>query len=312
MAKTLLREEINVYSEKYDAQGVVRDYGMVTKLFFSYEGRDMVIGIKRNILKGETFEDVGRNVMESYIANLAAHEEDRKLQLHYWYIEERENEGETYMIGHGIVTGHRKLMDSTDIYTSTVQGISINEDEGELLMITLNSVYHCPLSYCRFRKQDKYPDVIPDYKRLKDKYKDNRDYPTIEPGKILLVLSNFDEYYFHSLYYIPKDSETGERLEYSGWAHIGNFQDSYLIETENYEIDIRYFPHFQNVEFYSMDTGECPVFIENIGDTVLYADTYAGLIKLNPGDRKEVSKENVEKEKPFLPNGDLYPAGIEE
>ncbi len=312
MAKTLLREEINVYSEKYDAQGVVRDYGMVTKLFFSYEGRDMVIGIKRNILKEETFEDVGKNVMESYIANLAAHEEDRKLQLHYWYIEERENEGGTYMIGHGIVTGHHRLMDSTDIHTSTIQEISIDEDEGEVLLITLNSVYHCPLSYCWFRMQDEYPNVIPDYERIKDKYKGTMDDPTIEPGKVLLVLSNFDEYYFHSIYYIPENSETGERIEYTGCANIGNYQDSFVIETDYNELAIRYYPHFQNIEFYLMYSDGCPMFIENIGDTVLYAKTFAGLIKLNPGDRKEVSKENVEKEKPFLPNGDLYPAGIEE
>ena len=33
-------------------------------------------------------------------------------------------------------------------------------------------------------------------------------------------------------------------------------------------------------------------------------------IKLNPGERKEVTKENAEAETPSLPNGDLYPAGI--
>ena len=31
MAKSLLEEEVEVYSEKYDIHGVVRDYGMVTK-----------------------------------------------------------------------------------------------------------------------------------------------------------------------------------------------------------------------------------------------------------------------------------------
>ena len=33
MAESLLKEEIEVYSEKYDIHGTVRDYGMVTKLF---------------------------------------------------------------------------------------------------------------------------------------------------------------------------------------------------------------------------------------------------------------------------------------
>lgn len=308
MAESLLREEVNVYSEKYDVHGVVRDYGVVTKLFFSYEGRDMVIGITRNIFKGETFEDVGRNTIESYIANLSAHEEGRKLRLHYWYIEEREHKGQIYRIGHGIVTGHNRLMDSTDIHTSPIQGISINEDEGELEMITLNSVYHCPLSYCSFRRQDEYPNLIPEYEKLKEKYKDTKDEPSIEPGKVLLVLSNFDEYYFHSLYYVPEDSETGECIEYRAWPHIGSFQDSYLISAEN--TSLKYFPHFLNIQIYQMITNGCPLYIENVGDTVLYAKTPAGLIRLNPGDRKEVSEENAEKEKPFLPGGDLYPAGI--
>ena len=43
MAESMLREEVEVYSEKYDIHGVVRDYGMVTKLFFTYEGKDIVI-----------------------------------------------------------------------------------------------------------------------------------------------------------------------------------------------------------------------------------------------------------------------------
>ena len=42
MAESMLREEVEVYSEKYDIHGVVRDYGMVTKLFFTYEGKDIV------------------------------------------------------------------------------------------------------------------------------------------------------------------------------------------------------------------------------------------------------------------------------
>ena len=38
MAESLLEKEIDVYSEKYDVHGIVRDYGMGTKLFFTYEG----------------------------------------------------------------------------------------------------------------------------------------------------------------------------------------------------------------------------------------------------------------------------------
>lgn len=311
MAGSMLREEIEVYSEKYDIHGVVRDYGFVTKLFFTHEGKEIEMGIGRNVdLFGKTYEDVGRSIIESYITNLAAHKEGRKLQLHYWYIEKADVDGEVMHIAHGIVTGHKRLPDAMDIHTSPVEAIYIDEKERELVLTTKNSVYHCPLGYCRFKKQDKYPDIIPDYEALKERYKDSLEYPSIEQGNVLLVLANFCEYYFHSLYYVPKDAEDGKCLEYIGWPHIGTLQDSYLINTEDYRIDLRYFPHYQNIEFYSENADGCPWFIENIGDVVIYARTRVGTIKLEPGDRKEVRKENAEDETPVLPDGDLYPAGI--
>jgi len=87
-------------------------------------------------------------------------------------------------------------------------------------------------------------------------------------------------------------------------------QDSFLIGTKNHEIDLRYFPHYQNIEFYSEDTDDKPWYIENIGDVTLFAKTSKGLIKLLPGECKEVCSENAEAEKPVLATGDLYPAGI--
>ncbi|MCR5093345.1 MAG: hypothetical protein K6B72_05175 [Lachnospiraceae bacterium] len=310
MADSMLQAEVKVYSEKYDIHGVIKDYGVVTMLFFTYEGKNVEMAVHRNILSGESYEDLGRNMIESYAANLAVHAEGRKLQLHYWYIDEYEYEGEKYLIGHGIVTGHQKLEDSIDMHTSFVKAISIDEAEKELVLTTKNSVYHCPLAYCRFKKQDEHPDIIPDYKKLRRKYKGKIKYPSIEPGKVLLVLANFSDYYFHSVYYVPEGAEDKKPLEYSGWPHIGMFQDSYLIGVENAPIDLRYFPHYRNVEFYSEFTDDMPLFIENIGDVTLYASTSCGTLKLEPGDRKEVKKENAEKETPMLPGGDLYPAGI--
>ena len=129
--------------------------------------------------------------------------------------------------------------------------------------------------------------------------------PSIEAGKVLLVLSNFDEYYFNSLYYQPE--EGAEPLDYTGSPHIGTYRDSYLISTVDYKINLRYFPHFQNIKFYCEETNDMPWFIENIGDITLYAKTSCGLLRLEPGDRKEVKKENAEEEKLILPGGDLYP-----
>ena len=150
--------------------------------------------------------------------------------------------------------------------------------------------------------------MISDYEKIKAEYKDKDLRPAIELGKVLLVLSNFSNYYFHSFYCIPEDGD--QPCEYRGDAHIGMFQDSYLVEADHGRIDLRYFPHFQNIEFYSEHTEGMPLFLENVGDVPLYAKSSVGTIKLNPGERKEVTKENAESETPSLPNGDLYPAGI--
>ena len=284
--ESMLEKEIEVYSEKYDVHGVIRDYGIVTKLFFNYGGKEIEMAIHRNPLLGEKFEDVGRETIEAYIDKLSSIEKARKLQLHYWYIDENDDDGGKILYGHGIVTGHQKLSDSIKIRTSQVKKITVDEEADELILNTQNSVYHCPLSYCRFKKQDKYPDVIPGYKKLKKKYQDTIEYPSIESGNVLLVLANFCDYYFHSLYYVPEDSKDGKQLDFTGSPHIGTFQDSYLICTEDYKIDLRYFPHYQNIEFYSEETKGCPLYLQNIGDVTLYAKTSAGVIRLEPGDKK--------------------------
>lgn len=307
--KSMLEEEIEVYSEKNDVRGVIRDYGVVTKLFFTYAGREIEMGIKRNLLSGETYEKLGQQLIDSYISN---NPETREITLHNWYLERRENNGEEVCIGHGVVTGHPSIPDSVSMHTSRVQAVYSDFDNGEVVVTTLNNVYHCPMEYCRWKKQDEYSELISDYAKMKELYQGKIVYPSIESGKVLLVLSNFSEFYFHSLCYVPVNVEDGKRAEYSGYPHIGTFQDSYLIQTDDYSIDLRYFPHYQNVEFYSEDTDGNPLFLENIGDVVLYAKTSAGLIKLAPGERKEVVKANAEKERPVLPSGDLYPAGIME
>ena len=138
--------------------------------------------------------------------------------------------------------------------------------------------------------------------------KERRLYPSIEPGKVLLVLADFREYYFDSLYYIPEGAD--ERAEYRAYPHIGSFQDSFLIEAEDEPINLRYFPHYQNIEFYAQYTDGKPLFIENIGGTTLYAKASCGVLRLEPGERKEVTKDNAEKDYIVLPGGDLYPAGI--
>lgn len=230
--------------------------------------------------------------------------------LHNWYIEDHMSQRNgRYALAHGIVTGHNRMPDSIFCHTSKIRETYVN-GEDELVVMTMNTEYHCPLNSCDWERQDQYPDMILEYEKIKAEYKEKALRPSIEPGKVLLVLSNFCHYYFHSLYCIPEGAE--QPCEYSGDAHVGMFQDSYLVEADHGRIDLRYFPHFQNIEFYSEHTQGMPLFLENVGDVTLYVKSSVGTIKLNPGERKEVTKENAESETPSLPNGDLYPAGIVE
>ena len=63
-------------------------------------------------------------------------------------------------------------------------------------------------------------------------------------------------------------------------------------------------------QFYTERTNDKSLFVENIGDIVLYVKASCGTIRLEPGDRKEVVEENCENDIHGLPGGDLYPAAL--
>lgn len=293
-----------IYSEKYGVNGQLLDYGVVIKLQFTYNDRDHSIGLSRPFQ--EELADMGLRVMEGTIESILGKEASEtacKPMLHRWYLD---RQGE-YIIGHGVVTGHKKLPDTMRIHTSPVSGIEIDSEHGDALVITKNTTYRCPLDSLRFSKQDAFPELIPDYDTIKENYSKPIEKPEIEQGKVLLVLSDYDEYYFHSLCVKGEDNEP---LPYSGWPHVGMFQDSYLIGTEDGKIDLRYFPHFKNIEFYSSETDGMPLYVENIGSSVLYIQYGGHDFRFDPGERKELTEENASKDTPDLPDGDLYPAGI--
>ncbi len=238
-------------------------------------------------------------------------------RLYRWHIEEHKDAlGDTKLKLHGSVTGHRKFRDSTRIHTSKLLEYRIDWEKAELYARTRSTEYHCFLEHWDYDRQEKTQvygeqgekllECLAEYNKVKSLFYDRYPDPEIQPGKVLLVLANYEEYYFHSLYYVWKEGE--KRSGFVGCPHVGNYQDSYLINTEDYRIDLRYFPHEGNVEFYVEETDECPWYIENIGTATLYARTSKGVLKLLPGARKEVCRENAETEPPVLHDGDLYPA----
>lgn len=234
----------------------------------------------------------------------------RKLKMYYWYIDEREHQQKKGIVLHGIVTGHTNIADSTFIHTSRVQKTYLNEDEHELIVETKNSVYHCPLAYCEFAKQDEREDLVPDYSRIKANYSDKIERPVIEAGNVLLVLSDFDSHHFHSLYCKPIGGF--EPLSYHTSVSSDPFQDDFCVKTNDSRIDLRFFQHFQNIEFSMQETDEMPLYIENIGDIPLYIKTRYGILEVLPRQRKLVSRENTQCRDMTmtLPTSDLFPVDL--
>ena len=221
--------------------------------------------------------------------------------MHYWSLDKL-NDSVTIL---GVVTGHPKFTDSTRIFDSSVISTEVDAEKEELIVTTREAVFRCPMAYCMFCRQDETPDLIENYEELKEKYLGKMYYPEIEEGKVLLVLSDFNEYYFHSLYVKDKD---GEPQWYCSSVNTGLSQDSYTIENEYNTIDLRYYPHFRNILFYCTCTDDMPLYAENIGYNAIFVKYKGMYFCIKPNERKELISENAEKEKiENLPDGDLYP-----
>lgn len=303
--------EYEVVSAKYGIKGIIADYNVVIKLIFEYNDRKVEMALCRPFpFSNAKMKAVARETIDSYIENYKeSYKIERKTKLHYWYVDMLEWNDKEYVVAHGNVSGHKRLLDTTFIRTSEIQSGVIDKENGELVIITSNTKYYCPLEYCQWEKQDKFADLVPEYEWIKRNYKGELKVPEIEENKVLLVLSNFDKYYYHGTYCTLSSKK--KVVHFCGCPHVGTFQDSFIISsTDSSAINIRYFPHYQNIKFYSEITDGMPLFVENIGDVLLYVDAHIGLIKLEPGERKEVRLENIEQERPVLPSGDLYPAEI--
>ena len=118
---------------------------------------------------------------------------------------------------------------------------------------------------------------------------------------MILVVADYNDFYFEKLIYQNADGSEGD---YSGYAHIGNYTDSYLIdgnkeyceyEDKSEYIDIRYYVMGRGFEFYSLDTGGKNLWIENRGDSVLDIYGCGSPIELKPGKRILALKKDKSK-----------------
>ena len=234
-----------------------------------------------------------------------------KARLFHWYIEEFKKDDDVYAVAWGNVQGHYRLADTTFIHTSVIKSVTVDEESEQVIIQTLNTEYLCPLNVCCYEKGDT-SKFVENFETYREKFSNvmPKEYE-VSSESVLLVFSDHERYYFETAFCKHKD----ECVKMSGGAHIGTFQDSFLIRhyAEKWEgsIDIRYFPHEGNLEFYMMSVPDnMDIYIENSGESELYFKAPGGTMKVGAGERKKVCNESLEPKEslPLLPGGDLYPA----
>lgn len=140
-----------VYSEKYHVEGIVEDYGIVTKLIFTYQNRQFTMGINQNLQKND-YEKLGQEIIETSVENPNTKED--QIRLYNWYVKVYEKDSEPYYIGKGAVTVHPSIPDTNRMSTSNIKAIYTDLEQGEMILTTMNHVYHCPLEGCCWYAQD--------------------------------------------------------------------------------------------------------------------------------------------------------------
>ena len=90
MAKSMLEEKIEIKSEKYGTEGVILDYGMVIKLQFTHEGKDVEMGMSRPLERDDLIKRA-IGCMDTYVEQLALPANGRPTKLFNWYVARNSN-----------------------------------------------------------------------------------------------------------------------------------------------------------------------------------------------------------------------------
>lgn len=232
------------------------------------------------------------------------------IHLYQWFLEKHENaDGQVFFVACGNVTGHPDIMDTTYISTSPMVGYEILEASEEIVIHTKNSNYYCSMTECDFDVEETY-EALPEWAELSEKYRNEEKLYEVPEQSALIVYSDHREYFFE----YAAVNMNGELIPLAMMVQEGTIQESVVISGDGTKIegyiDIGYFPHYKHMEYYSCYVGGMDIYIENAGDSTIYSTFDIGVIKLEPGERKLVSKDNIELREniPELHKGALYPA----
>lgn len=231
------------------------------------------------------------------------------IHLYQWFLEKHENaDGQVFFVACGNVAGHPSIMDTTYIHTSPMVGYEILESSEEIVIHTRNSNYYCGMADFDFDAAETY-EAIPEWEELSEGYKNVEKLYDVPEQSALIVYSDHREYFFEYAAVRMKE----EPIILPMTVQLGTMQESVVISgddtpMEGY-IDMGYYPHYRHMEYYSCYVGGVDVYIENAGDNTIYSTFDIGVIKLEPGQRKLVSKDNIENREnvPELHKGVLYP-----
>lgn len=226
-------------------------------------------------------------------------------RLYNWYIEKIDkSDSDSRLWAKGIVTGHARISDATFIHTSPIVSVTM---EGETVMIqTLNTKFECEMENADYAKFTE-TNLMEGFLEFKEKYDvpEEKCEPDLQENEALFVLGNNREYYFES--YNVSYQGKKESL-YDAYVHVGTVQDSVLCELviNSHCMDYRYFPYKGcHVEFYAWEDS-LKTYIENCGDDALYVTVGRNVYIIPSKERKLITPQNAEKEKPRLGRTDLY------
>ena len=220
-------------------------------------------------------------------------------RLYNWYIEKQnKSNSDSELWARGVVSGHVRLPDGLFIHTSTIVGVTL-ENETAIIQ-TLNTRFECKMENADYDKftESQMIEGFDDFKKKYDNPKVKYE-PNLKENEVLLVLGNNREYYFDS-YHVNYRGKT-EAL-YNAHPHVGMFQDSVLCQCfiQRRCIDYRYFPYKGcHVEFYSWEN-HLKTYIENCGDDPLFVTVYGNVYLIPSKERVLISPQNAEQEKPHF------------
>lgn len=226
----------------------------------------------------------------STIDDSSTNNQYKPYSLRHWYLGEYDWREEKVELIYGTFYNRPGFFDGENGHTSIVQSIKINKAEKEYEIQTKNNLYHCSFDSLLFERQDKSPYSLPEYEDIKAEYYKPVDTKNLSEDDMLLVVSDYCDYYFERLIYQNDDGSEGE---YYGSPHIGMFTDTYLISNPHYEyddteehLDIRYYVFNSAFEFYSLKIGDKKnLWIENRGERKLQISGCGSIIDLKPGER---------------------------